>query len=91
MGEAAVEFEQVDISHFDSRKEEVSAALARAAKSIGFFYVTGMVAHRRSGSRCCVWGKGLTLRSYTLRTLIVIGRNSSGDALCRTRHIPGAD
>lgn len=41
MGEAAVQFEQVDISNFDSRKEEVSAALARAAKSIGFFYVTG--------------------------------------------------
>ena len=37
----AIEFEQVDLSDFENRKEEVSAQLARAAKSIGFFYITG--------------------------------------------------
>ena len=37
----AVEFEKVDLSDFENRKAEVSEQLARAAKSIGFFYVTG--------------------------------------------------
>ncbi|KAK9807304.1 hypothetical protein WJX73_010800 [Symbiochloris irregularis] len=34
-------FPKVNISNFDERKEEVSAELAKAAKSIGFFYITG--------------------------------------------------
>ena len=34
-------FEQVDISSFESRKAEVSDQLGRAAKSVGFLYVTG--------------------------------------------------
>lgn len=41
MGKPTLEFEQVDISNFDARKEQVSAQLANAAKSIGFFYITG--------------------------------------------------
>ena len=36
-----LQFENVDISDFDSRKEEVSRQLAHAAKTIGFFYISG--------------------------------------------------
>ena len=41
MAGATLNFQQVDISRFDERKEEVSQELANAAKNIGFFYVTG--------------------------------------------------
>ena len=41
MAPQALEFEVVDISQFETRKQEVSEQLARAAKTIGFFYISG--------------------------------------------------
>ena len=45
MSDAALPFPLIDISHFDlgtKEKQEVAAQLAEAARSIGFFWITGM-------------------------------------------------
>ncbi|KAK9785771.1 hypothetical protein WJX73_004277 [Symbiochloris irregularis] len=36
-----LQYEKVDISDFDKRKEDISRQLSHAASTIGFFYVTG--------------------------------------------------
>ena len=40
-------FPQVNISNFDTRKQDVSAQLGHAAREIGFFYVTGSAQDNR--------------------------------------------
>ena len=39
--EFQVVFPKIDISNFETRKEQISKELGEAAREIGFFYITG--------------------------------------------------
>ena len=39
--EPKVVFPKIDISNFETRKEQISKELGEAAREIGFFYITG--------------------------------------------------
>lgn len=69
MSPSPVKFAVVDISDWDNRKEEISAQLAEAARTIGFFYVTGLL-------HICQW-RQRQADARVVRHKLLIARHAS--------------